>query len=134
MQDNSTPHRRRTVTTTIPSPIAVRKTSLDALPGHYAEAADKASCHISFAGNEPVRIETYDTQDIRRLVEETWGWSCTIHALKNPKYDKAKDVERTQVIVDLLKAGEPQWPYVSYWADDIEQLAETQDDDGEISV
>lgn len=118
------------MTITIPQPIRVKTGDLATLPSRYRQAARNASDCLPIEGDEPVRIEVYRTEDVRRIVEEVWRWPCTLAAVT-----RSDDRHRVQVIMELLRKKKPRWPYVSYWADTIEELVEVeQHDGGEFSV
>lgn len=120
------------MTVQLPKPVKVRRGSLEVLPRRYRKAAENASDCLPIEGDEPVRIEVYKTEDIRLLVEKVWHWSATLSDLDPAR--KQDDIARVMVIMKLLRDGAARWPYVSYWADTFEELWETEDDDGEVSV
>jgi hypothetical protein len=116
------------MTSTIPKPIGVREAYISELPKHYRKAAQEAinSYGGVITGDEEARIETYRTEDIRHLVEDVWDWPVTLARLEASPYSKA-DAGRVRDIMGLIGRGKPRWPYVSYEAEDMNELAGVND-------
>ncbi len=113
-------------------PIKIRRARYDRLAKRYQAAIDACSDYSSAClmcdGDWKVRIETYDTADMRQLFEEVWHWDATLADISD-----SSDRARVRKIMALIPA-EGVWPYVSYWAGDMEGLMETTQEDDYLSV
>ena len=108
-------------------PVKVRRYRYGQLSDRLHDALNAANClHVD--GRSKVRIETYATADIRRLFEEIWQWGATLADI-----DDKSDRARVRKIMALIPV-EGVWPYVSYWAGDMEGLTETTQEDDYLSV
>ncbi len=116
------------MTTEVCKPIKTRRTRYHRLSQAYQLAVANASDCLAVGGNCRVRIETYATADIRRIVEDVWQWTATLAAI-----DDRNDRARVRKIMALIPT-DGAWPYVSYWAGDMEELMETTQEDGYLSV
>ena len=113
--------RKRTI-----KPIKARTVKYARLSEAYQEAVQKSPGTVP-AGYS-IRIETYRTKDIRYLIEKVWRWPATLVDLT-----LSDDRRRVRTIMRLIPK-EGQWPYVSYYADDMEELMETAQEDGPLGV
>lgn len=79
--------------------------------------------------DQRIRIETYKTKDIAKLVKYVWQWNISLNDL-----DLESDKKRVKIIMDKIPK-EGKWPYISHWARDMEGLMEVDEQpNGEISV
>ncbi len=113
--------------TTIYKPLKTKIVCFDDLSEQYQAAIEEA---VTMGGTEPsvhidrVRIETYRAKDIQHLVEGIWQWDTTLDDLKGD------DLERVNYIIKVAPK-EGFWPYISYHAADIEELAKVEvEEDG----
>lgn len=103
-------------------PIHTRILS-DDLPESYLDALENASDCVNLAACvTKVRVETYRTSDVRNFVQNVWRWPCALEDITNKS-----DRNRVRAIMELIPK-EGVWPYVSHWADDLEELAERDED------
>ena len=126
-------------------PIKVVRSSVKQLLEQYRQAVENASDCLEVHDADRVRIETYKTEDIRYLVETIWGWAATMAEIRphfhreypdNPNVENYIRQEQARVRkIKRLIPTKGAWPYVSYWAPDMEELMETTlEPNGEISV
>ena len=84
---------------------------------------------------EVARIETYPMTEVVSLVKGVWKWPVTIQEMRLKGKGYIPEIDRVEKIMSLIKSGEEVWPYISYWADDMDQLKEVMvEDTNEISV
>jgi len=113
-----------------PKPVTTTCTTFGQLPEHFKEAVYEATSHFLQAVPDDwlVRVERYRTSDIQRVIEKAWHWQCHIDAIAGD------DRVRVQNIIDQIQDGDPVWPYVSYWAADMDELMRTEGEDDEFIV
>lgn len=102
------------------TPVKVQQFKWNNLPLICRKAIPLATDCISMEDwkRHNYRIETYNTSDVVAMVRDIWGWNVT-----SADCTHTNDRERISKIKRLIPV-EGQWPYISYWARDIEELLE----------
>ncbi len=117
--------------TIIDPPLSVRRRLVRSVSELYRAALDECEwIDVDRLASDGVRvrIETYPIDTVCHLVEDVWQWQCAIADL-----DEGDKLRVKRIMEAIKKDGA--WPYVSYWARDMEELTETTvEDTGEISV
>jgi len=111
-----------------PKPLKIKTDNVDAFPKCYYKAMETAA-PLRYDVDIIVRVETYRTKEIVSLFETIFEWPMKLVDIED-KHDK----RRVEKIIKLIKSGKPIWPYVSYWADTLEELMEVTQEYNEISV
>lgn len=119
------------MTSTTPKSIKVRRTTYGELPETHRKAIDLAMVeHGTATDDVPVVVETYRLSAfVTKVFCQRFKWTASLDECSNKN-----DRRRIQKIMSLLET-EGQWPYVSYFASDIDELMTViEEDDDEISV
>lgn len=90
-----------------------------------------------------VWIETYSVDVMKNLIGDVWKWSTSIDQLKYRKSKQLTDadknyyqneISRVRKIMRLIPVH-GQWPYISHWAKNLQELYETTlEPTGEFSI
>jgi hypothetical protein len=119
----------------LPRPVKTIRTTIGKLSESLQNCVNSASDCLEVHSSDKVRIETYYTKDIQKLFSNLFKWSTTLKEMKlkiEAGRVYADDIKRVRKIIRKIR-HEGAWPYVSYWADDMEELF-TVVEDTEICV
>jgi len=100
-------------------PTKVVEANVKDLPKRYYQSLAAASDGNDLTQCQRVRIETYKRKDIQALLK-TWDWPDSLADITE-ELDQGDRDRITKIMKAIPTEGA--WPYVSYWAEDMDELA-----------